>query len=137
MKIELQNKLFEKYPKIFAQKDLDKSQTCMCWGVECGDGWYWLIDNLCEHLQFHIDRNGKPQIEAVQVKEKFGGLCFCVQRANQEEQPRLEFLRGAICFTEKLSRSICESCGSTENVTTPQSKSGCIATRCQKCLKAF
>ena len=40
------NKLYEKYPKIFGEKDLPASQTCMCWGISVGDGWYWLIDNI-------------------------------------------------------------------------------------------
>lgn len=34
MNIELQEKLFEKYPKIFRQKDLSMNETCMCWGIE-------------------------------------------------------------------------------------------------------
>jgi len=34
MKLELQNKLFEKYPNIFKNKDLPMNQTCMCWGNE-------------------------------------------------------------------------------------------------------
>jgi hypothetical protein len=46
MKAELQQKLYEKYPKIFVQKDLPMSQTAMCWGIDCGDGWFWLLDNL-------------------------------------------------------------------------------------------
>ena len=38
MKAELQNKLFEKYPKIFGQKDLPMTQTAMCWGIDCEIG---------------------------------------------------------------------------------------------------
>ena len=33
MKAELQDKLYKKYPKIFVQKDMDKTQTAMCWGI--------------------------------------------------------------------------------------------------------
>ena len=38
------NEQFEKEiygidPVFFRQKDLDMAQTCMCWGIECGDGW--------------------------------------------------------------------------------------------------
>ena len=59
MKKELQNKLYEKYPKIFRQKDLDKTQTAMCWGISCDDGWYNIIDTLCESLQELVDQPRK------------------------------------------------------------------------------
>jgi len=51
---ELDKKLCEKYPKIFADRDADMKDTCMCWGFP-GDGWYWLIDHLCLMIQNHID----------------------------------------------------------------------------------
>ena len=68
--------LIKKYPLIFKQHSLPMSQTAMCWGICCGQGWEKLIDNLCGILQFDIDNNGYPQVEATQVKEKFGRLCF-------------------------------------------------------------
>jgi hypothetical protein len=71
MKKELQNKLFEKYPKIFAQKDLGPKETLMYFGISCGDGWFWLIDELCSCLQHHIHKNNYSQVEATQVKEKY------------------------------------------------------------------
>ena len=51
----LEDQLFKKYPKIFKQKDLSPQETCMCWGIECGDGWYNLLDQLCSGIQQHID----------------------------------------------------------------------------------
>jgi hypothetical protein len=71
MKQELQNKLFEKYPKIFRQKDLSMNETCMCWGIECGDGWYWLIDNLCSQLQWDIDHNSKKSVIKNKILRNF------------------------------------------------------------------
>ena len=47
MKKELQEKLFANFPEIFKQKDLDMTQTAMCWGISCNDGWYDLINELC------------------------------------------------------------------------------------------
>ncbi len=37
---ELESKLYAIDPVFFRQKDLDMTQTCMCWGIECGDGWF-------------------------------------------------------------------------------------------------
>ena len=59
MKAELQKQLYEKYPKIFRQKDLPMNQTCMCWGIEVGEGWYNIIDTLCGLIQWHIDQKNK------------------------------------------------------------------------------
>src|SRR5210317_1330985 len=55
MNSSLQDRLYQKYPKIFAQKDLDMTQTAMCWGISCGDGWFNIIDNLCSEIQSYID----------------------------------------------------------------------------------
>lgn len=126
MRKELQNKLYKKYPAIFAQKDLSIKKTCMCWGIDCGDGWYWLIDNLCRSLQSYIDHKKCEQLEATQVKEKFGRLRFYTT-------PIDDFLRGQIRFAEHLSLSICEECGSTEDVA--QTTESSIKTRCKKCLE--
>jgi len=127
---ELEDKLFEKYPKIFRQKDLGMQETAMCWGIECRDGWYNLLDALCEHLQFNIDHNSHlekyGQLEAVQVKEKFGGLRFYTQGSSEAQE-------AAISFAESLSYKICEECGSMEDVS--QTTSGWIVTLCKKCMK--
>jgi len=136
MKSELQNKLYQKYPKIFKQKDLPMTQTCMTWGCECGDGWYLLIDKLCGQLQWDTDHNNYPQVEATQVKEKFGTLRFYYTSIPAEGKEHTErqygSIDGTISFAETLSQFVCEGCGSTTNVT--QTK-GWITTLCKKCLE--
>ena len=127
MKKELENALYEKYPKVFAEKDLDKTRTCMCWGICCGDGWYTLLDELCGFLQHYSDRKDRSQVVAKQVKEKFGGLRFYVNTVDP-------FVRGAIMFAEKMSLSICEACGSMEGVD--QRGKAWVRTRCQECVDA-
>lgn len=47
MKRELDAQLCEKYPLIFRDRNADMRTTSMCWGLECGDGWYNIIDVLC------------------------------------------------------------------------------------------
>jgi hypothetical protein len=105
MNTELQKKLLGKYPKIFTQADKSPQESCMAFGLEVGDGWFNLIDVLCEALTYtystgifideedgkrlrirpNIDKEGKatyffsvkaPQVIADQVKEKFGTLRF-------------------------------------------------------------
>lgn len=50
MREELDSALCEKYPLIFKNRYGDMRETCMCWGFSCGDGWYTIIDKLCEEL---------------------------------------------------------------------------------------
>jgi len=127
MKPELQNKLFEKYPKIFRQKDLPMQQTAMCWGLDCGDGWYNIIDTLCHQIQWHIEHNlskdEDPEVvnvEATQVKEKYGGLRFYYDGGN-------DFISGLVYMAEGMSEKTCEECGAPGEAN----KGGWISTLCQ------
>jgi hypothetical protein len=51
----LDQQLCDKYPKIFANRHEDMTTTAMCWGFECGDGWFNILDQLCAQIQHHID----------------------------------------------------------------------------------
>ena len=55
MKQELDKLLCKDYPKLFVNRNADMQTTCMCWGFECGDGWYNILHQLCESIQCHID----------------------------------------------------------------------------------
>ena len=55
----LDNKLCEAYPKIFAERNSPMTETCMCWGFSCGDGWYGIIDQLCYAIQQYIDSSAE------------------------------------------------------------------------------
>ena len=127
MKKELEDKLFAKYSKIFGQRKLPMTQTCMCWGIDTGDGWYKIIDLLCELLQWDTDHNNYPQIEATQVKEKFGGLRFYTNGENDHQS-------GLINYASALSEITCEKCGSMEEVTQTE---GWIVTLCLKCMAEY
>jgi hypothetical protein len=51
MRKELDEALCAKYPEIFRDRNGDMRTTAMCWGFECGDGWYNIIDGLCATIQ--------------------------------------------------------------------------------------
>ena len=178
MNLKSDMELCAKYPKIFAGRHGDMRDTAMCWGFECRNGWYWVIDELCALIQNHIDNmernrdaairyneiiaqacvgNYIPffeyyrsfdkdyvaekllkiateeprkvekvwQVEAVQVKEKFGGLRFYVNGADETANAYID-------FAESLSFRVCEYCGSTKDVS--QTKTGWIKTLCQECM---
>lgn len=59
---ELDKRLCEKYPKIFKDRHANMQTTAMCWGFECGPGWYNIIDRLCSNIQHHIDWSRKQRL---------------------------------------------------------------------------
>lgn len=135
MKMELEKKLMEKYPKIFRQKDLPPNQSLMCFGIECGDGWYDILDTLCESIQRYVDsaiemgelrkENEKNyQVEAVQIKEKFGGLRFYTSGND-------DIVEGMIHLAEIWALKTCEYCGKPGKMR----DDGWLVTLCDECDK--
>lgn len=120
MDAQLERKLFKKYPKLYCQRFLPMIQTCMCWGIDCNNGWYKLIDELSAAIT-----EVSPKTEATQVKEKYGGLRFYVSFENKAA-------RKLIDEAEIESYKICETCGSRRGVK--QTK-GWITTLCETCMK--
>jgi hypothetical protein len=59
MKQELQDQLYAKYPDIFGDRTKPMTETAMCWGIECGDGWYDIINTLCALIQWKVNSSKK------------------------------------------------------------------------------
>ena len=123
MKIELDELLCNKYPKIFVDRHASMMKTAMCWGFECGDGWYNILNALCFQIQHHIDWNNNqrkrllesnpyniqipdeiPQVVATQVKEKFGDLRFYYDGGDEQ-------IFGMVRMAGAMSAVTCEVCG--------------------------
>jgi len=66
MKQELDKLLCEKYPKMMVNRNKDMKETCMCWGFECGDGWFNILDQLMGNIQHHIDWKNKQRNWAIE-----------------------------------------------------------------------
>lgn len=110
MKEELDKLLCQRYPKIFADRNLPMTETAMCWGFAHGDGWFNIIDQLCANIQSHIDWRTKqghevPQVVAEQVKEKFGSLRFYYRGGD-------DYISGLVSMAESMTEVTCEECGS-------------------------
>jgi len=121
MKEELDNLLYERYPKIFSERLELTSESNMAYGICCKDGWFDLLDTLCAQMQFWTDRNGAPQVTAKQVKEKFGALCFYYTGGN-------EFTFGMMIMAQAMSTRLCELCGGPGTLET---KGGWYRVRCE------
>jgi len=129
LKRELDALLCEKYPKMMVNRNLHMTETCMCWGFECGDGWYNILNQLMGNIQHHIDwknRNGEvvAQVTLDQVKEKFGTLRFYYTGGD-------DYISGMVAMAESMSGVTCEECGKPGK----RNDGGWIRTMCEPCEK--
>jgi hypothetical protein len=69
MKQELDKLLCERYPKMMVNRNKNMQETCMCWGFECGDGWFNILDQLMGNIQHHIDWKEKQRKWAIDYNE--------------------------------------------------------------------
>lgn len=65
MSPELDKQLCEKYPKIFRDRHANMQVTAMCWGFDCDDGWYNILDALCSNIQHHIKWSRRDRASAL------------------------------------------------------------------------
>lgn len=114
MKEELQLELVKKYPKILKNFRGDPMHTCMAWGFEVEDGYYKLLDECMEKMQYFCDlcsKDGREvQVVADQIKEKYGDLRFYVSvygATNIEDS----IIDDIISEAERKSRNTCEVTG--------------------------
>lgn len=127
MNIENTCYLIASYPKLYKQYNLPPEETCMCWGFECGDGWFNIINELSDKIEA---LNNTPEfeetpIEAVQVKEKYGSLRFYVDWVTPEN------VYDWIEETEKASETICEACGKNGKIKRIHGWLKCICEDCE------
>ena len=122
--------LCKTYPKLFVNRDKSMMETLMCWGFECGDGWFNILNQLCQNIQHYIDwqnRNEEvvKQVTVDQVKEKFGTLRFYYTGGD-------DYVRGLVSMAESMSGVTCETCGNSASTDWPES-GGWVNTTCQPC----
>jgi len=128
MKRELDEKLVNAFPLLYADRRADKRTTAMCWGFSCNDGWFNIIWDLSSKLEPLLQKfqDEYPDLEspprASQVKEKFGGLRFYVTSGSDE-------MYDLIAEAEALSYKTCEDCG----MPGKERGGGWIITRCDGC----
>lgn len=120
MRAELEEKLFGAFPKLYEGRGKPPLENLLCFGLECGDGWFQLLWRLSEKLQ-----GIAPEARAVQVKEKFGGLRFYLETSTEEIFNEVEKF-------EEESFRVCESCGVPGEL---RRKRGWLRTLCKPCME--
>ena len=134
---ELQSNLFNKYKDLFATRnrlDMGKLMMPIDFGIEFGNGWYFILDNLLYCIDSYIKnhnkwnkKEGEPDLtlDVTQIKEKFGGLRFYYNGGNDE-------IEGMVHLAETLCNNTCEECGINQDVGRT---SGWIITLCKSCAE--
>jgi hypothetical protein len=104
--------LIDKWPKLFVEAAMTPFESCMGRGIECWEGWFPLLDKLCEHLQ-NISDSWKNQIIFKQVKSKFAHLTVYWVFEHPEKVTDFDkgMIVGIISAYSGLSADICEVCG--------------------------
>lgn len=98
MSPDLDRRLCEEFPSLYRDRRASMRETAMCWGFECGDGWFTILRELSLRLE-------PLGVVAGQVKEKYGVLRFYGEGDGGEEAER------AIEEAERRSAETCEECG--------------------------
>ena len=91
-------------------------------GIECGEGWYALIDELLNGIERHCPDAGSSTRVVTQIKEKFGLLRVYAT-------PSDDAIKVILDATEQKSATCCEQCGRDGQLLTspfPQ-------VRCENC----
>lgn len=135
MNQELTNKLFTRYPFLYADKNKPITESLVCFGFECGDGWFDLIDDLSRALEKEIEqwikKNGQLTDEgymssdfprAFQMKEKFGRYRMYMTHGTDKMYKLLD-------EAEDKSATICMKCGQPGTLRTK----GWWQTLCDEC----
>lgn len=141
MDVELQDKLYQKYPDLFSNRTKSPMESCMSWGCEIGNGWFDIVSSLCWMIQQHennkrwhreyLEKNDLEKLKSEpeyfpvkfdQVKEKFGGLRIYFSGGD-------DYVEGLVSMAEAISYKTCETCGQKGE----PNKGGWITTLCENC----
>lgn len=119
MKKVLEKRLIKKYPELLQG---------LYWGIECEDGWYWLLENFLDAIQTYLQDENVPLRRIEQIKQKFGFLrVYFTPKADT-------FITGILCATVLLSSKACESCGTFKQVKLRKFNDGYLQTLCSECF---
>lgn len=103
----LEEKLVNDFPTLFRQWHLSPERSCLGRGIECWDGWYRIIYDLCQRL---VDLKLDDFVEFAQIKQKFAVLNVYLESKHKH----ILIPKDAYALVSRAtyqSEVICEICG--------------------------
>jgi hypothetical protein len=96
--------LYDEFPGLYAGRAKPAADSSMCWGIQCGDGWFALLRELSMQLTEYARAHADYRLEAVEVKGKAGDLRF-------ELAFGTEWTNTCIAAASSRARETCELTG--------------------------
>lgn len=160
MRKELEMKLAEKYPFMGRTETSEEQEAkygrienlFQAFGYECDDGWFSILDSMCDEILTAYEETGQPvNLVVGQVKEKYGTLRFYYHFEGQtsgaaaidflgqgalrvpgEPNPLHERVAAIVSKWEDKSATVCEKCGKPGKLRTDRRW---IRTLCDECAQ--
>ncbi len=117
MNNELTEKLYSEFPQLYRGHTKSPQESSMCWGFECGDGWFELIRNLSRELTDYLAEHSTLDLEVIQVKSKFGSFRYYVKGGDENTQKLIE-------DASERAKHVCELTGKEGRICTSAVKKG-------------
>lgn len=113
--INLQQQLICSYPKIFTRKSGVRPDRAR---IECGDGWYGVVDQCAHDLQVLATKTGM-MIYVPSVGSRLGALRIRWESSHQLLSCEHEAISRLQIRFSMLSRTMCEVCGRSLRLIDP------------------
>lgn len=100
----LTENLYAAFPQLYRGRHKSMYESGMCWGFECGDGWYQLLYDLSQELSDYLAEHPELDFEVTRVKSKFGTLRFHLNYRDAETERMIERAQQRADITGELNR---------------------------------
>jgi len=107
MKQELEERLYQQFPWLEIRNIWSGKKLGCCVSMDCEDGWYDIIYNLCNDIDSELKNCSTKFIDdffVEQIKEKYATLRFYVTYGTKNIYKLIE-------NAEEKSAKTCERCG--------------------------
>jgi hypothetical protein len=70
----LTEQLYQEFPSLYRGRNKTMYESGMCWGFQCGDGWFQILYDLSQKLSDYLIQHPAVDFEVTQVKSKLSFL---------------------------------------------------------------
>lgn len=110
MNAALTEQMYCAFPYLYRGRMKPPDESAMCYGFECGDGWYQVLYDLSQELTDYTLLHPFLDLEVMQVKSKFGTLRFHLNYSDS-------FTKELISRARERADLICEITGKTKHAS--------------------